>query len=523
MSSTATDNAASMVSIFFTSSWGTVVFQQGSFMEAAVLSAAGIVTKEIDMKSFRWSAVALVVAVATQGCGLDDLNFEPHFKKVDGKTITQALGSTVSEVIDSLDSVITQGPNIDMPDNVRPPADLFEDGVDVAAAPGLRPMYYENSLSAWQGPEAGPDGKAGWYFREASATTWNYDTSEEVVWKWRYWLRFEPAADVTKGLADISADRTHYGYTSENGTWHDWKYVVSFGVTRMTTDGAGKQVPAEVEGSWVWEVGPNAEWYRGSRSEGTYVYSILNPEHLFMGHEQEGYDDEEDEVVDPYGGMKVGESRSINLGSKGKSDYTGVFYDRDNELESKWYGGSTNTSSGTARVTRKDQDNLSAVMEWAYGSLSYWGQGERPAGVDFTKAPAFVSDSVPAGDAWGIPVWSHNQELEARDGLLYWSRGEGAQDMTMEWNATLIAELEAKVEAARAVMDDPESTQEERTKATEDMQEAYNAMDDAFGASEYVSRSKGSYMQWNGMQNDYDYVYCSEPSLDDECPAEQQW
>lgn len=466
---------------------------------------------------------------ASVGCGnlFDDLAKDevPHFKSVDGKVAIAALGSTVGAVVGELDTVLSQtGGGLSGPGTVQPPTELFADDEEPSAAPGFRPAQHEEEhLSAWMGPAAGPDGKEGWYYREITDTVWDYETSEQVVARWRYWLRFEPAYDIkTNGVKGAKSTHTNYGWTGEAGPYSGWRYVIRFGVTAVSKNIDGTARPATVEGSWLWEILSSAKKYRGSRSEGSYVYALGDEESLFGGHDQ---DADEEAEQDYYLGLAVGAKRDIALSGSGKWSYTGQHADEDNKIVGKWYGAGNRKTTGSGVVTRTGATTMDVDINFDYESGGFWAQGEQPATIDFTTPPEFSKGVTPAGDKWGIPQWYASyvdSKLTARDGILYWYDSDGSFIINSAWDAEKLKTADAKIDAARAVLDDSGATAEEHQAARDDLDAAYDEREAAYTQSDYQYRSQNHWLTWNGQEDKREWVGCSSPTLAADCPEEEQ-
>jgi hypothetical protein len=456
------------------------------------------------------------------GCA-DEIKDEiPYFKAVSGEAAVEALGSTVAEVIGELGNILGQtGSGINTPSQVTPPDELFEDEEAASAAPGFRPaLHEENHLSEWRGPEVGPDGVAGWYYREATDTVWDYFDQKQVVAKWRYWLRFEPAYDVTQGIKGAKPTHTNYAWTSEGGPWLDWKYVIRFGVTKTDVNIDGSVRPKEVEGTWLWEIDNNAKHYRGSRSEGEYAYVLGSPEHMFGDDE----DEEEDPNYDPYFGIAVGGSRRVNFAGSGHWEYTGTHADADNKIMGTWYGAGQREVSGDATVTRPSQTTLDAAVTMQYETTGYWGQGQKPANFDGTTPPAFAKAVTPAGTDWGVPKWAaiYNSKLTERDGLLGWWEYKGEINMNQTWDADKVELARDKVKAADEIINDPDADQTARNKAYQDRADAWDEMEDAYSKRDYINRFENKSLTWNGQEDTRKHVSCSDEKLAADCPKQGQ-
>lgn len=474
----------------------------------------------------KMTSVALLAA-ALAGCGnlFDKLTEDevPHFKTVDGKVAIAALGSTVGEVVGELDTVLSQtGGNLSGPGTVQPPADLFEDEEQPAGAPGFRAAHHEeNHLSAWKGPETGPDGVAGWYYREITDTVWDYYDSKQVVARWRYWLRFEPAHDIVAlGVKTAKATHTNYGWTGEDGPWGGWRYVIRFGVTSVSTNIDGTTRPATVEGTWLWEILTSAPRYRDSRSEGQYVYTLGGADAL-EGHDQQ--DDGEEEDI--YFGLANGEKRDIKLSGTGKWSYTGQHSSEDNVIVGKWYGAGSRKTTGNGVVTRTGATTLDVDINFDFETGGFWAQGEKPETIDFTTPPEFSKGVTPAGDKWGVPEWYAkyvDDSLTARDGLLYWYDSKGSFIINSAWDAEKLKAAEDKIEAAQAILDDPDATAEERQTAQTDLNAAWDESEAAYTQQDYQNRTSSHWLTWNGMEDKRDYVGCSSETLAPDCPDDEE-
>lgn len=472
-------------------------------------------------------ALVSLFAATTAGCGnlFDELTKDevPHFKAVDGKVAIEALGSTVGTVVGELDTVLSQtGSGLSGPGTVQPPKELFEDDAGVATAPGFGAAGHEaKHLSDWGGPEVGPDGLEGWYYREITDTVWDYAASKQVVARWRYWLRFEPAYDIkTNGVKGAKSTHTNYGWSSEAGPWSGWRYVVRFGVTALSKNIDGSVRPATVEGSWLWEILPSATRFRGSRSEGKYVYALGDGEHLF-GHDRQESDDETEQ--DPYFGLAVGGSRDIALTGKGKWSYTGQHADEDNKLIGKWYGGGDRMTTGAGVVKRTGETTLTVDIDFKYESGGYWAQGEKAAEVDYSAPPAFAKGVTPAGETWGIPEWYGytGSKLTPRDGILYWYDGDGEFIINAAWDAVKVKAAQDKIDAARAILNDEDASAEEHTAAQADQNEGYEELEAAYSRRDSQFRSNNHWLTWNGQEDKRDWVSCSSPDLAPDCPDEE--
>jgi hypothetical protein len=444
----------------------------------------------------------------------------PHFKAVAGKVAVEALGSTVSEVVGEIDSVLGQtGGGMSAPGSVNPPADLFKDDAKVAPAPGYRAAVAgDTNWTEWRGPEAGPDGLAGWYYREVTDTVWDYTASKQVLARWRYWLRFEPAHDIAAdGVGTASATFTNYGWSSEEGPWSGWRYVVRFGVTSVSTNLDGSARPASVEGTWLWAIDATAAHYRGSKSDGKYTYVFGNAEHLFADEDRS-----DGEKQDPFMGLAVGESRSIDLKGTGAYSYTGQHADAGNQIVGTWYGAGKYTSTGLAKVTRTGDSTADAQIDYDYDGRGYWGQGAAPQAIDMTVSPTFAKGVTPAGEAWGVPQWRANAQLTPRDGLLFWHEGTGEITVATTWDVLKEQAAQTKIDAARAVLDDPNATAEQKTQANTDLSAAYDEQTAAYTKRDAQFRSRSKYLTWDGQEKTGQSVSCSAPTLAPDCPAQAQ-
>ncbi|RMF14715.1 MAG: hypothetical protein D6761_08995 [Candidatus Dadabacteria bacterium] len=427
------------------------------------------------------NTICVLLMGALAGCGssggLGATGNPDATVRVEGEAARDTAQSGVATVIGA--AISPQGASgfsSGTPSSVQPPADFFADAP--AAKNGLATAQQPTSqLSAWQGPESGPDGKDGWYRR---ILTWSYPdtTGTDVTQVSSLWARAEPAHDFkANGFANLSMETLHYAWTADEGFWKGATWLMSFTFKGAVKLPGGDIVPGGYAGQWSWDVPDDAQRYAGSHAEGSY--RLTNALHEIFFHPSDAV---RDELVN------AGTGKTWDLAADGiwEMSYSGEYFDLNNDPAGTWFGGGQGTNMFAATITKTGADTLSVFMDLQGDSVYYWASGTPQSGTDYFAEPDYSATVTPPGAIWG-EFSNDNQGGNGKDGLLFWTESSF-------WSKNSSG---AKITADGQFTEDP----------------AVQGVFTSYNRTRSLSAAGGTPIE---------SVYCSDPSVASDCPATTQ-